>query len=253
MKITSLNLNGLRSAERRGFREWLARTRPDVLCLQEIRVDAETAPPDLWKPEGYAVKWSPATTKGYAGTAVWSKAKRVRFSSGTGHERGDAEGRVSGVHLPTLDVYSVYLPSGSSGPDRQAWKFEYLDHIYPWMEALIRSGKPAIVSGDLNIAHTKLDIKNATSNAKNSGFLPEERAWLDRLVALGWRDIFREANPTSQAYSWWSQRGNAYANDVGWRIDHLWATPGIDVGGVVIERDAKLSDHAPVTATVEIR
>ncbi len=252
MKITSLNLNGLRSADRRGFRDWLARARPDVLCLQEIRVDEASAPAELWSPEGYSARWSPAVAKGYAGTAVWSKAKRARFSSGTGHERGDGEGRVTGVHLAALDVYSVYMPSGSSGPDRQAWKYEYMEHIFPWMEAILRSGRPAIITGDINIAHTKLDIKNASSNARNSGFLPEERAWLDRLISLGWRDLFREANPTSTAYSWWSNRGNAYANDVGWRIDHLWATPGVAARKVEIERGASLSDHAPVTAWVDV-
>ena len=253
VRVTTLNVNGLRSAHRRGFAAWIERTKPDVLCLQEVRATEADVPPEAWKPEGYRAHWSPAQKLGYSGTAVWARAKRgVRFSTGTGHSRGDAEGRIAGAHLPALDVYSVYLPSGSSGPDRQAWKEEYMDHLFPWMEALIRSGRPAMVCGDINIAHTAMDIKNAKGNAKNSGFLPHERAWLDRVVALGWRDVFREANPTSQAYSWWSQRGQARANDVGWRIDHIWATPGIEVRSVTIERNANLSDHAPVTADIRV-
>ena len=253
MRITTLNVNGLRSADRKGFRTWLNAANPDVLCLQEVRADAESLEPALWTPEGWSVRWNPAEKKGYSGTAVWTKAgAEARFTVGTGHARGDLEGRAVGVHLPKLDVWSIYMPSGSRGPDRQAWKFEYMDHIFPWFQAILASGRPALVCGDINIAHTAMDIKNAKSNAKNSGFLPEERAWLDQLKGMGWRDVFREANPTSQAYSWWSARGQARANDVGWRIDHIWATPGVRVNAVSIERAAGLSDHAPVHADIEI-
>jgi exodeoxyribonuclease-3 len=252
MRITTLNVNGLRSAERRGFSPWLARAKPDVLCLQEVRALPDDLPPELRAPSDYAVQWFAAQKKGYSGTAVWSRRKTVRHTVGTGHLRGDEEGRIVGVHLPKLDVYSVYLPSGSNGEERQAWKDEYLDHVFPWMEQILRSGRPALVCGDLNIAHTPMDIRNAKSNEKNSGFLPRERAWLDKLVASGWRDLFREVNPQSQAYSWWSQRMNAYNNDVGWRIDHIWATPSVRCSAVSIEREARLSDHAPVHAEIEV-
>lgn len=252
MRITTLNVNGLRSAERKGFSDWLARAAPDVLCLQEVRADEPTAGPALWRPAGWQVAWHPAEKKGYSGTAVWARDPGARFTVGNGHPRGEAEGRAVGAHLPGLDVWSLYMPSGSSGPDRQAWKLEYMDHVLPWMESLLRSGRPTLVCGDINIAHTPMDIKNAKGNAKNSGFLPEERAWLDALVRLGWRDLFREANPSSQAYSWWSQRGQARAKDVGWRIDHIWATPGVKVRAVHIERDAALSDHAPVHADLDL-
>lgn len=253
MRITTLNCNGLRAATKKGFAEWLARASPDVLCLQEVRAEQADVPADLWNPSGYEARWHPAEKKGYSGTAVWARGQSAaRFTAGTGHPRGDSEGRVVGVHLPELDVWSMYLPSGSSGPERQAWKFEYMEHILPWLTQLAASGRPALVCGDLNIAHTPLDIRNAKSNQKNSGFLPEERAWLDQMVAMGWRDIFREVNPTSQAYSWWSQRGNARANDVGWRIDHIWATRGVHVERVWIEREAALSDHAPVHAEVRV-
>jgi exodeoxyribonuclease-3 len=252
VRVTTLNVNGLRAAEKRGFTAWLGRAKPDVLCLQEVRATADDLPGELVEPEGWTVRWNPAEKKGYSGTAVWSRRKTVHFTVGTGHARGDGEGRMVGVHLPKLDVWSVYLPSGSAGPERQAWKDEFLDHALPWMESLLRSGRPALVCGDLNIAHTAMDIKNAKGNVKNSGFLPHERAWLDKLVAMGWRDLFRECNPASQAYSWWSQRQNAYANDVGWRIDHIWATPGVRCSGVSIEREARLSDHAPVHAEIDL-
>lgn len=254
MKITTLNANGLRSADRRGFRKWLAKSRPDVLCLQEIRVDAESLEPALQKPRGWRCGWNHAQKKGYAGTSIWAKASlfpkgsEARFTVGCGHARGMEEGRLVGLHLPELDVWSLYMPSGSSGPERQAWKFQYMEHVLPWMEGILRSGRPAVVCGDINIAHTPRDIRNARSNEKNSGFLPEERAWLDRLVAMGWRDLFREVNPDLVAYSWWSNRGQAREKDVGWRIDHIWATPGLCAQAVTIEREADLSDHAPVSA-----
>lgn len=256
MKITTVNVNGLRSAGRRGFREWLARSAPDVLCLQEVRATREVLPPELADPPGWDCGWHPAEKAGYAGTAVWARrglaAAAPAVTVGCGHARGQQEGRAVGIHLPELDVWSLYMPSGSAGPERQAWKYEYMEHIFPWMERIAASGRPALVCGDINIAHTAMDIRNARSNEKNSGFLPEERAWMSRLLAAGWRDIFREANPTLEAYSWWSNRGRARENDVGWRIDYLLATRGVSVRSVTVERDAELSDHAPVSAEVDV-
>lgn len=250
MKVTTLNVNGLRSAERRGFSTWLQRAQPDVLCMQEIRCDAGSLDPVLWEPPGWSAGWNPAIKKGYAGTAVWAKGGKgpvPQFTRGVGHARADEEGRATCVSLPEVDVWSMYLPSGSSGPDRQAWKDEFLGHIFPWFEAILRSGRPTLVCGDLNIAHQPIDLKNWRSNQKNSGFLPEERAWFTRLLESGWRDSFRELNPDSPAYSWWSNRGNARANDVGWRIDYVLATPNVPLVAAHIEREAGLSDHAPVT------
>lgn len=254
MKITTLNVNGLRSADRRGFRDWLARAAPDVLCLQEIRADQDCLEPALWAPPGWTCAWHSAQKKGYSGTAVWVRdAHAATFTVGSGHERGDAEGRVVGAHLDGLDVWSLYMPSGSSGPDRQAWKYAYMDHMWGWLAERLASGRPTLVCGDINIAHTAMDIKNAKPNEKNSGFLPEEREWMTRLFATGWQDAFRVANPSTVAYSWWSNRGQARANDVGWRIDYLFATPTIQVVESFIERDASLSDHAPVSASVRVR
>ncbi len=252
MKVTTLNLNGLRSAERRGFKSWLAKSKPDVLCLQEVRCAADVAPPNLWKPRGWKVAWNPAEKKGYSGTGVWTRHPSAAFSIGTGHARGDLEGRVVGAHLDGIDVYSCYLPSGSSGPDRQAWKMEFLDHVFPWLQARLASGRPTIVCGDLNIAHRPIDLKNWRSNQKNSGFLPEERAWMDQVLSTGWRDLWREVHPEKAEYSWWSNRGQARAKDVGWRIDYVLATPGVRVTDARIEKEADLSDHAPVSAWVDV-
>jgi exodeoxyribonuclease-3 len=251
LKITTLNVNGLRSAERRGFRRWLSRARPDVLCLQEIRCQEEAAPRNLWRPRGWQVAWHPAEKKGYAGTAVWTRAE-ARFTVGNGHPRGDTEGRAVCAHLPELDVWSFYMPSGSSGPERQAWKLEFMAHAWDWLGALRTTGRPTLVCGDINIAHRPIDLKNWRSNQKNSGFLPEERAWMDRLLASGWRDVFRERHPDRVAYSWWSNRGRARENDVGWRIDYVLASPGITILDCAIDREAGLSDHAPVSAWIEV-
>lgn len=260
LKITTLNVNGLRSADRRGLKRWLARSKPDVLCLQEIRCDEEGASAALWRPRGWEVAWHPAKQKGYAGTAVWARpaahpsshAHEIRFSRGTGHARGDDEGRATGVHLPELDVWSFYMPSGSAGPARQAWKNEFMVHARAWLDAIRKSGRPSLVCGDINIAHRPIDLKNWRGNQKNSGFLPEERAWMDALLQSGWRDTFRELHPDLEAYSWWSNRGQAREKDVGWRIDYVLATPGVRIRKAAIERDANLSDHAPVSLWIEV-
>jgi exodeoxyribonuclease-3 len=247
MLVSTLNLNGLRSAARRGFRDWLDRTQPDVLCLQEVRALQTDIPPELLK--GWTMHWNPAQQKGYAGTAILTRLPG-KVTIGCGHARADEEGRVIGFSLPDLDVWSIYFPSGSSGPDRQAWKMEFLAYIRPWLDAHLSSGRPTLICGDINICHTAKDIKNAKPNEKNSGFLPEERAWLTDLFSSGWQDIFRVTNPDTVAYSWWSNRGRAYENDVGWRIDQQWATPGLNAEKVWIDRDASLSDHAPVNARI---
>lgn len=242
MKITTLNLNGLRASAKKGFRDWLLRTQPDVLCLQEVRATPEDAPEGIF--EGWDVHWNPAQKKGYAGTAIvtqkYGSVQIIRDLPRVGEE-----GRLIGISLEALDVWSVYVPSGSSGDEKQAWKMEFLGWFRPWLDAR-RSERPAVICGDINICHTPKDIKNAKGNEKNSGFLPEERAWLSSLFSSGWQDAFRQCNPDAQTYSWWSQRGGAYDRDVGWRIDQHWLSPGLLPAKVWIEREARLSDHAPV-------
>lgn len=243
MRISTLNLNGLRSASRRGLKEWLAQSKSDVLCLQEVRAHVGDVPADLF--EGWTMHWNPALQAGYAGTGILTRHPGT-VQRGCGLSRADEEGRVIGISLPDLDVWSIYFPSGSSGPERQAWKMEFLAYMRPWLDARLAFGRPTVVCGDINIAHTAKDIKNAKGNEKNSGFLPEERQWLTRLFDSGWRDAFREEDPNRVAYSWWSTRANAFNNDVGWRIDQQWLSPTVPKGKVQIDRMARLSDHAPV-------
>jgi exodeoxyribonuclease-3 len=247
MLISTLNLNGTRSALRKGFKGWLFERNPDVLCLQEVRARLEDLPEGLF--EGYQVFWKPAEKLGYAGTAVLVKEEfPCRELEIPLHSRAKAEGRLAGVALGGLEIWSIYFPSGSSGPERQQWKMEFLGWMEPFLEE--RRRRAALVAGDINIVHTPKDIKNAKGNEKNSGFLPEEREWLTRLFESGYRDLFRELNPELVAYSWWSSRGRARENNVGWRLDQFWGTDMVQAKAVWIEGEARLSDHAPVHISI---
>jgi exodeoxyribonuclease-3 len=254
--LATLNCCGVRSAERRGLLRWLARSRPDVLCLQEVRAWPDQVSPELRCPAGYNSRWLVSGKKGYSGVATYSRPAPDRHIVGSGRGElgwGDEEARVLRTDFGGLSVLNLYLPSGSSSADRQLLKFEYLEHLLPATEGWLReadgAGRQVLLCGDFNIAHTALDIRNAKGNEKNSGFLPAERAWFDRLLALGWVDVLRRLHPgVPDLYSWWSQRGAAYAKDVGWRIDYVLASPALAqrVTAAWIERKAKLSDHAPV-------
>ncbi len=249
MRITTLNVNGLRAAHKRGFLAWLHRHSPDVLMLQEVRARLDDLPAELTQAPGWHKAWMPAAKPGYSGTAIWSREPGEPLAP-LGQPRSIDEGRVIGRRFGELEVYSVYAPSGSAGEERQAWKMAFLEAFEPWLAGLLASGRPVVFGGDINIAHQVIDIRNAKANMKNSGFLPEERAWMDTLFACGWRDLFRERWPERVAYSWWSARGAARAKDVGWRIDYLIGSPALRLGDADIERDADLSDHAPVTVTL---
>jgi len=247
--ICTLNLNGIRSASRRGFSTWLARTRPDVLCVQELRAHECDVEDDLRSPAGWNARWQCATKKGYSGVGLYSRAAANRYVSGLPFEHCSDEGRALRADFDDLTVISLYVPSGSSSPERQAAKFRFLDEIQPWFAALKREKRPMLVCGDVNIAPTALDLARPKPNEKNSGFLPEERAWFAKLLGSGWVDVVRQLNPEKPAlYSWWSNRGAARENDVGWRIDHVLASPDLAprVTRAWIEKDAGLSDHAPV-------
>lgn len=252
--VCTLNLNGIRAAEKRGFRRWLLRNQPDVLCLQELRAHREQITPELVSPVGYNSRWVSAEKKGYAGVALYTREAVDRYSVGCGLAWGDCEGRVLRGDLSFADpltVVSLYVPSGTSGPARLKLKYEYLDHIYGHFERLLATEKYAVVCGDINIAHTELDIHNPRGNAKNSGFLPEERAWFTTLLKQGWVDVVRDLNPgVPELYSWWSNRGSAREKDLGWRLDYILATPDLAARATRawIQKRADLSDHAPVWA-----
>lgn len=252
--VCSLNANGIRSADKKGFKRWLKRRSPDVLCLQELRATPEQVPDDVRSPPGYNARWVCAEKKGYSGVATYSKAPADRHAVGSGLSWGDAEGRVLVSELPELTALNVYIPSGSSGPERQQKKFEYLDHFLRFAKQLAKSGRPAVLCGDVNIAHTELDIHNPKGNAKNSGFLPEERDWFGKLLEAGWVDVLRAQHPDAPGlYSWWSNRGRARELDRGWRIDYVLATPDLAerVTKAWIDKRAGLSDHAPVLVEFE--
>ncbi|HZM00716.1 MAG TPA: exodeoxyribonuclease III, partial [Planctomycetota bacterium] len=196
--LASLNCCGIRSAERRGLLRWLAKARPDLLCLQEVRAWPDQVSPELRCPAGYNSRWLVSGKKGYAGVATYSRPAPDRHLAGSGRDElawGDEEARVLRTDFCGLAVYNLYLPSGSSSPDRQLLKFEYLEHLLPlargWLDEAQDAGRQALLCGDFNVAHTALDIRNAKGNEKNSGFLPAERAWFDRLLALGWVDVLR--------------------------------------------------------------
>lgn len=254
--LATLNCCGVRSAERRGLLRWLKRSRPDVLCLQEVRAWPDQVSPELRCPAGYNSRWLVCGRKGYAGVATYSRPSPDGHVLGSGCDDlawGDEEARVLRTDFGGLSVLNLYLPSGSNSPDRQLLKFEYLEHFLPttkaWLEQAESRGRQVLLCGDFNIAHTPLDIRNAKGNEKNSGFLPAEREWFSQLLALGWVDVLRALHPGEpNLYSWWSQRGAARAKDVGWRIDYVLASPSLAKRATEawIEKKASLSDHAPV-------
>jgi exodeoxyribonuclease III len=249
MRIVTLNVNGIRSAERKGLSRWLARAEPwDVVCLQEIKAGADDVPRALLSPRKAHGFFCPAARKGYAGVALYSKRRPV-VRTGFGCAEFDGEGRYLEADFGRLAVASIYLPSGSAGPHRQASKFRFLETFLPHLLDLRRQKREIILCGDWNIAHQPIDLKNWRSNQKNSGFLPEERAWLTRVFdELGFVDVFRRINPDPGQYTWWSNRGQAWANNVGWRIDYQIATPGIAAAAraVSIYKNRRFSDHAPL-------
>lgn len=249
MRIITLNVNGIRSAERRGLARWLARAEPwDVVCLQEIKAGHDDIPRTMRAPRRAHAAFVPAERKGYAGVAVYAKLP-ARFAAGFGAAEFDAEGRYVEAHFKGLTVISLYLPSGSAGPHRQASKFRFLEAFLPHLAALRKCGREIILCGDWNIAHQQIDLRNWRSNQKNSGFLPEERAWLTHVFEkLGFVDVFRRVDPRPEQYTWWSNRGESWAKNVGWRIDYQVATPGIaaKAHAVSIYKNRRFSDHAPL-------
>ena len=250
LRIVSLNLNGIRSAERKGFLPWLSKHQPDILCVQEIKAQAAEMTKEMLAPAGYHGYFHYAERKGYSGVGLYSRLKPATVAIGFGVPEFDAEGRYVRADFGKLSVISIYLPSGSSGEDRQQAKFRFMEKFYPHLKKLKAGGREVVVCGDWNIAHKEIDLKNWRGNRKNSGFLPEEREWLTSVFdELQWVDVFRRIDDRPEQYTWWSNRGQAYAKNVGWRIDYHIATPGIAATAkrAAIYKDEKFSDHAPLT------
>jgi exodeoxyribonuclease-3 len=259
-KLTSLNLNGIRSAANKGVESWLGKHQPDCICVQEVKAQAPDVAGRFEVLAGLKGHFHFAEKKGYSGVAVYSRHEPSDVMIGYGSAEFDAEGRYVELRFDTparkLSVVSAYFPSGSSGPERQAAKFRFLEGFYPHLQAL-RSQRDFILCGDVNIAHQVIDLKNWRSNQKNSGFLPEERAWMTRLLDEGGLvDVYRQLQPTATetAYTWWSNRGQAYANNVGWRLDYHLATPALarSARAESVYKGEKFSDHAPLTIHYDV-
>ena len=251
LRIVSANLNGIRSAHTKGFFSWLEQDLPDIVCVQELKAQAADMSPALLKPAGYQGFFHYAEKKGYSGVGIYCRQPPDRIVEGIGHPEFDAEGRFLRADFGALTVISVYVPSGSSSPERQIAKFAFLDEFFPILDRLIKEGRDIVICGDWNIAHREIDLKNWKGNLKNSGFLPEERAWLSRIFdEQGWVDVYRQLYPDAgeTAYTWWSNRGQAYAKNVGWRIDYQIATPGMAARARAgnVFKSSKFSDHAPL-------
>ncbi|HTA64735.1 MAG TPA: exodeoxyribonuclease III [Xanthomonadaceae bacterium] len=259
MRIISFNANGLRSAASKGFFDWFAAQQADVLCVQETKAQEHQLRGEGFLPKGYKAWFRDASTKkGYSGVAIYARREPDEVLTGLGRADFDEEGRYIEARFGKLSVVSIYVPSGSSGEERQQFKFRIMEWLKPILDGFLASGRDYVLCGDWNIVRAKNDIRNWTSNQKNSGCLPAERAWLNSMVAdacgdgtpapkQGWVDTFRALKPEAVEYSWWSQRGAARANNVGWRIDYQFATPGLlkKLQGCEIHPTPRFSDHAP--------
>ncbi len=256
LRVVSANLNGIRSAQRKGFFEWLMVEKPDVVCLQEVRAHMEQLTDAHFYPQGYHHYFVDAQKKGYSGVGIYTKKKPDRVITSLGWELTDNEGRYIQADFGELSVASLYMPSGTSGEGRQELKYELLDHYEKVLRQQRHDGRQYIICGDWNIAHKPIDLKNWRTNQKTSGFLPEERAWMDKLLdEIGFVDAFRVLNNEPDQYTWWSNRGQAYAKNVGWRIDYEIITPELEskVKNVSIYKDQKFSDHAPLIIDYDLQ
>ncbi|NQV71459.1 MAG: exodeoxyribonuclease III [Pseudohongiella sp.] len=249
MRIMTFNCNGIRAAARKGFFDWLPQSNVDVVCLQETKAQIDQLSDPVFHPQGYHCHYYDAEKKGYSGTAIYTRTKPGKISRGLGFELADTEGRYIQAELGEISVASLYLPSGSSSEERQQRKFSFMSDFMQHMQRLRKKKREVIICADWNICHKEIDLKNWRANQKNSGFLPEEREWLDTLYdRVGYADAFRLVNQEADQYSWWSNRGQARANNVGWRLDYQLVTPGIvdKVVSAEIYRGQSFSDHAPV-------
>ncbi len=249
LRIITLNLNGIRSAAKKGFFNWMLKQNADVICLQELKAQEQDLLSPIFQPQGYHSYFHYAEKKGYSGVGIYTKQKPLEIKYGLGWHDADTEGRYVEANFGNISIASIYLPSGTSGEERQKIKFDFLDRYAIELRKIRESGKEMIICGDWNIAHQKIDLKNWRGNQKHSGFLPEERAWMDQLFSsLGFVDAFRLINQEPDQYTWWSHRGQAWAKNVGWRIDYQVITPGLkeSVKSVSIYKDQRFSDHAPL-------
>lgn len=252
MKIATYNVNGIRSALSKKFHIWLKAANPDILCLQEVKAFPEQSSIPLFEELGYQTYFYPAKKPGYSGVAIFSKIAPKHVEYGCGIDKYDNEGRILRLDFEKVSVMSVYHPSGSSGEERQAFKMEFLDDFYTYIENLKKSYPELVICGDFNICHQPIDIHNPKANANSSGFLPEEREWLSKFINLGFTDTFRHLNKEPHNYTWWSFRANSRAKNLGWRIDYIFCSSNLEIllSKSLILSEAKHSDHCPVITEI---
>ena len=254
MRVISYNVNGIRAAIKKGFVEWLSENPADIICLQETKATKEDVDTAEIEKLGYESYWFSAQKKGYSGVAIFTKIKPDQVLYGNGIEQSDAEGRVIRADFGDITLINAYFPSGTSGDERQTYKYQWLDEFFEYVQQLRKTRKKLIVTGDYNIAHKEIDIHDPKGNKKSSGFLPEERAWMTQFLNNGWIDSFRQLHPeTTGAYSWWSQRfPSVRLQNKGWRIDYISITDTLQpqLKAAAIYPDVKHSDHCPIYAEI---
>ena len=255
LRVMSANLNGIRSAWKKGFDEYMLASGADIICVQELKAQQADLVADILYPAGFYGYFSCAQKRGYSGVGIYSKTEPLNVQNGLGLTEFDEEGRFIRLDFPNCSVLSWYLPSGSSGDIRQEAKFRALEQLQSVLNNLIQEQKHIIICGDWNIAHQNIDLKNWKANQKNSGFLPEERTWLSEVLQdIGWVDIWRKLYPQVPGYTWWSNRGQAYANNVGWRIDYQMVSPDLALLAqeAHVYKEQRFSDHAPLIVDYHI-
>ncbi|PID27401.1 MAG: exodeoxyribonuclease III [Candidatus Cloacimonadota bacterium] len=248
MKICSWNVNGLRAVMKKGFLDWVKEYDPDILCLQETKLQDENLDDSMRNIEGYKSYWSFAEKKGYSGTVIYTKEEPISIYHGFGVDEFDSEGRIVRVDFKEFILINIYFPNGQSSDERLDYKMRFYDKFLEYSNEIVKSGKQLIVCGDYNTAHNEIDLKNPKSNAKRSGFLPIEREWIDKYISNGYVDTFRALNPEEVKYSWWSYRFNARKNNAGWRIDYFFVNENFfsEVKTASILNDVMGSDHCPI-------
>jgi exodeoxyribonuclease-3 len=255
MKIVTYNLNGVRATIQKGLIDWLRATQADVVCFQETKAQKIQIPLNLFEELGYHTYWQSAEKKGYSGVAILTKTipENVQYGYEAKFDLADSEGRVIRADYADVSVISVYMPSGTSGEERQSFKMDWLAKFYNYIQALKKERPNLLICGDYNICHQAIDIHNPKSNANSSGFLPEEREWLTAFLGLGFIDTFRHLNPEPHHYTWWSQRGDARNKNLGWRIDYQFLSQELEnkLKRAVILTEARHSDHCPVLVELE--
>ena len=254
MRVISYNVNGIRAAIKKGFVEWLSENPADIICLQETKATKEDVDTSEIEKLGYTSYWFSAQKKGYSGVAIFTKIKPDNVVCGTGIEQSDFEGRVIQADFGPITIVNAYFPSGTSGDERQNYKYQWLSEFEQYLAALRKKRPQLIVVGDYNIAHREIDIHDPKGNKKSSGFLPEERAWLSALLESGFTDSFRQVNTAPDQYSWWSYRANSRANNKGWRLDYALVSKPLDtqILNAQILSAAVHSDHCPVTVEISL-